>query len=145
MGKYELPSVQLAEKLEEFRLSQDSETKIERFICEEIKFKSTEKNRRYEAPGKFEYNRKGKKFPASTNYNKHYEAPATKYNSVQRYQDNAQKVYYNKNFEKHSNYNASKHAQTNYSNRRNSKNLQKKLAHSSLRKAYVLKRYFLER
>ncbi|GFT38435.1 hypothetical protein TNCV_1195651 [Trichonephila clavipes] len=30
-------------------------------------------------------------------------------------------------------------------NRRNSKNLQKKLAHSSLRKVYVLKRYFLER
>ncbi|GFT05210.1 uncharacterized protein TNCV_122641 [Trichonephila clavipes] len=30
-------------------------------------------------------------------------------------------------------------------NRGNSKNLQKKLAHSSLRKVYVLKRYFLER
>ncbi|GFT04990.1 transposon Ty3-I Gag-Pol polyprotein [Trichonephila clavipes] len=78
-------------------------------------YKFTEKNRRYEAPGKFEYNRKDKKFPASTNYNKHYEAPVTKYESVQRYQDSAQKGYYNKNYEKHSNHNASKHAQTNYS------------------------------
>ncbi|GFW26727.1 hypothetical protein TNCV_2851171 [Trichonephila clavipes] len=78
-------------------------------------YKFTEKNRRYEAPGKFEYNRKDKKFPASTNYNKHYEAPVTKYESVKRYQDSAQKGYYNKNYEKHSNHNASKHAQTNYS------------------------------
>ncbi|GFX05762.1 hypothetical protein TNCV_5089521 [Trichonephila clavipes] len=64
---------------------------------------------------KFEYIRKDKKFPASTNYNKHYEAPVTKNESVQRYQDSAQKGYYNKNYEKHSNHNASKHAQTNYS------------------------------
>ncbi|GFX78119.1 hypothetical protein TNCV_5134671 [Trichonephila clavipes] len=78
-------------------------------------YRFTEKNRRYEAPGKFEYNRKDKKFPASTNYNKHYEAPVTKYESVQRYQDSTQKGYYNKNYEKHSNHNASKHAQTNYS------------------------------
>ncbi|GFW31822.1 RVP domain-containing protein [Trichonephila clavipes] len=78
-------------------------------------FKSTEKNRRYEAPRKFEYNRKHKKFSASVNYNKHYEAPVTKYESVQRYQDSAQKGYYNKNYVKHSNHNASKHAQTNYS------------------------------
>ncbi|GFX15628.1 homeotic protein female sterile [Trichonephila clavipes] len=76
---------------------------------------SQKKNRRYESPGKFEYNKKDKKFPASTNYNKHYEAPVTKYESVQRYQDSAQKGYYNKNYEKHSNHNASKHAQTNYS------------------------------
>ncbi|GFX98611.1 retrovirus-related Pol polyprotein from transposon 17.6 [Trichonephila clavipes] len=78
-------------------------------------FRFTEKNRRYKAPGNFEYNRKDKKFPASTNYNKHYEAPVTKYESVKRYQDSAQKGYYNKNYEKHSNHNASKHAQTNYS------------------------------
>ncbi|GFX13150.1 retrovirus-related Pol polyprotein from transposon 17.6 [Trichonephila clavipes] len=78
-------------------------------------FRFTEKNRRYEAPGKFEYNIKDKKFPASTYYNKHYEAPVTKKESVQRYQDSAQKGYYNKNYEKHSNHNASKHAQTNYS------------------------------
>ncbi|GFS86140.1 hypothetical protein TNCV_660331 [Trichonephila clavipes] len=57
-------------------------------------FKSTEKNHRYEAPGKFEYNRKDKKFPASTNYNKHYEASVTKYEYVQKYQDNVQKGYY---------------------------------------------------
>ncbi|GFY28121.1 hypothetical protein TNCV_4394551 [Trichonephila clavipes] len=56
-----------------------------------------------------------KRTPASTNYNKHYEAPVTKYESVQRYQDRVQKGYYNKNYEKHSNHNASKHAQTNYS------------------------------
>ncbi|GFW15605.1 retrovirus-related Pol polyprotein from transposon 412 [Trichonephila clavipes] len=78
-------------------------------------YKFTEKNHRYEAPGKFEYNRKDKKFPASTNCNKHYEAPVTKYESIQRYQDSAQKGYYKKNYEKHSNHNASKHAQTNYS------------------------------
>ncbi|GFU35316.1 retrovirus-related Pol polyprotein from transposon 17.6 [Trichonephila clavipes] len=78
-------------------------------------YKFTQKNSRYEAQGKFEYNRKDKKFPASTNYNKHYEAPVTKYESVQRYQDSAQKGYYNKNYEKHSNHNASKHAQMNYS------------------------------
>ncbi|GFW97846.1 peptidase A2 domain-containing protein [Trichonephila clavipes] len=79
-------------------------------------YKFTEKNRRYEAPGKFEYNRKDKKFPASTNYNKHYEAPVTKYESVQRYQDSAQKGYYNKNYEKHSNHKCFQaYAQTNYS------------------------------
>ncbi|GFV35583.1 uncharacterized protein TNCV_2151311 [Trichonephila clavipes] len=54
-------------------------------------FKSTEKNRRYEAPGKFEYNRKDKKFLESTHYSKHYEAPVTKCESVQRYQYSAQK------------------------------------------------------
>ncbi|GFR16913.1 hypothetical protein TNCT_654401, partial [Trichonephila clavata] len=69
----------------------------------------------YEAPRKFEYNRTDKKFPASANFNKHYEAPVTKYENVQRYQDNAQKGYYNKNYEKHPNHNAPKHAQTNYS------------------------------
>ncbi|GFW88293.1 retrovirus-related Pol polyprotein from transposon 412 [Trichonephila clavipes] len=80
-------------------------------------FRFTEKNRRYESPGKFEYIRKDKKFPASTNYNKHYEAPVTKNESAQRYQDSAQKGYYNKNYEKHSNHNSSKHiyAQMNYS------------------------------
>ncbi|GFT16685.1 transposon Tf2-6 polyprotein [Trichonephila clavipes] len=44
-----------------------------------------------------------------------FTAPVTKYESVQRYQDRAQKGYYNKNYEKHSNPNASMHAQTNYS------------------------------
>ncbi|GFY16817.1 uncharacterized protein TNCV_4338181 [Trichonephila clavipes] len=108
--------VQLAEKLEEF---EDFKRTLKQKSCSPFvkkqEFKSTEKNSRYEAPGKFEYNRKDKKFPASTNYNKHYEAPVTKYESVQRYQDSAQKGYYNKNYEKPSNYNASKHAQTNYS------------------------------
>ncbi|GFX89896.1 hypothetical protein TNCV_1535431 [Trichonephila clavipes] len=108
--------VQLAEKLEEFEdfkrtLKQKSSSPFVKI--QEYKF--TEKNRRYEAPGKFKYNRKYKKFPASTNYNKHYEAPVTKYECVQRYQDRAQKGYYNKKYEKHSNHNASKHAQTNYS------------------------------
>ncbi|GFQ91469.1 hypothetical protein TNCT_494681 [Trichonephila clavata] len=74
-----------------------------------------EKTRRYEAPRKFEYNRTDKKFPASTNFNKQYEAPVTKYENVQRYQDNAQKGYYNKNYEKNPNHNATKHAQTIYS------------------------------
>ncbi|GFS70735.1 transposon Tf2-8 polyprotein [Trichonephila clavipes] len=108
--------VQLAEKLEEFEdIKRTLKQKSSNPFVKKQEYKFTEKNRRYEAPGKFEYNRKYKKFPASTNYNKHYEAPVTKYESVQRYQDSAQKGYYNKNYEKHSNHNASKHAQTNYS------------------------------
>ncbi|GFW57517.1 transposon Tf2-6 polyprotein [Trichonephila clavipes] len=108
--------VQLAEKLEEFEdIKRTMKQKSSSPFVKKQEFKSTEKNRRYEALGKFEYNRKDKKFPASTNYNKHYEASVTKYESVQRYQDSAQKGYYNKNYEKHSNHNASKHDQTNYS------------------------------
>ncbi|GFV00772.1 retrovirus-related Pol polyprotein from transposon 17.6 [Trichonephila clavipes] len=106
--------VQLAEKLEEFEdFKRTLKQKSSSPIVKKQEYKFTEKNRRYEAPGKLEYNRKDKKFPASTNYNEHYEAPVTKYESVQRYQDSAQKGYY----EKHSNHNASKHiyAQTNYS------------------------------
>ncbi|GFX92176.1 hypothetical protein TNCV_1740961 [Trichonephila clavipes] len=109
-------AVQLAEKLKEFEdFKRTLKQKSSSPFVKKQEFRFTEKNRRYEAPGKFEYNRKDKKFPASTNYNKHYEAPVTKYESVQRYQDSAQKGYYNKNYEKHSNHNASKHAQTNYS------------------------------
>ncbi|GFT05118.1 retrovirus-related Pol polyprotein from transposon 17.6 [Trichonephila clavipes] len=108
--------VQLAEKLEEFEdLTRTLKQKSSSPFVNKQEFKFIEKNRRYEAPGKFEYNRKDKKFPASTNYNKQYEAPVTKYESVQSYQDSAQKGYYNKNYEKDSNHNASKHAQTNYS------------------------------
>ncbi|GFX05768.1 uncharacterized protein TNCV_5089581 [Trichonephila clavipes] len=108
--------VQLAEKLEEFEdFKRTLKQKSSGPNVKKQEFRFTEKNRRYKSPGKFEYNKKDKKFPASTNYNKHYEAPVTKYESVQRYQDSAQKGYYNKNYEKHSNHNASKHAQTNYS------------------------------
>ncbi|GFT31157.1 uncharacterized protein TNCV_3645541 [Trichonephila clavipes] len=108
--------VQLAEKLEEFEdFKRTLKKKSSSPFVKKQEYKFTEKNRTYEAPGKFEYNRKHKKFPASTNYNKHYEDPVTKYESVQRYQDSAQKGYYNKHYEKHSNHNASKHAQTNYS------------------------------
>ncbi|GFT41014.1 uncharacterized protein TNCV_1639191 [Trichonephila clavipes] len=86
--------VQLAEKIEEFEdFKRTLKQKSRGPFVKKQEFKFTEKNRRYEAPGKFEYNRKHKKFPASTNYNKHYEAPVTKYESVQRYQDSAQKGY----------------------------------------------------
>ncbi|GFX66612.1 hypothetical protein TNCV_4401951 [Trichonephila clavipes] len=131
----------IAEKLEEFEdFKKTLKQKSSSPFVKKQEFKSTEKNRRYEAPGKFEYNRKDKKFPASTNYNKHYEAPVIKYESVQRYQDSAQKGYYNKN------YNASKHAPDKlFKITEIQKHLQKKLARSSLRKVYVLKRYFLER
>ncbi|GFY33373.1 uncharacterized protein TNCV_1898251 [Trichonephila clavipes] len=134
--------VQLAEKLEGFKkFKRALKQKSSSPFVKKQEYKFTEKNRRYEAQGKFEYNRKDKKFLASTNYNKHYEAPVTKYESVQRYQDSAQKGYYNKNYEKHSNHNASKHMlRRTVQNRRNSKNPQKKLAHSSSRKDYVLKR-----
>ncbi|GFU40464.1 peptidase A2 domain-containing protein [Trichonephila clavipes] len=108
--------VQLAEKLEEFEdFKRTLKQKSSGPNVKKQEFRFTEKNRRYESPGKFEYNKKDKKFPASTNYNKHYEASVTKYESVQIYQDSVQKGYYNKNYEKHSNHNASKHAQTNYS------------------------------
>ncbi|GFT28599.1 transposon Tf2-6 polyprotein [Trichonephila clavipes] len=108
--------VQLAEKQEEFEdFKRTLKQKSSSPFVKKQEFRFTEKNRSYKAPGKFEHNRKDKKFPASTNYNKHYEAPITKYESVQRYQDSTQKGYYNKNYEKHSNHNASKHAQTNYS------------------------------
>ncbi|GFW44958.1 uncharacterized protein TNCV_4512721 [Trichonephila clavipes] len=119
--------VQLAEKLEEFEdFKRTLKQKSSSPFVKKQEFRFTEKNRRYEAPGKFEYNRKDKKFPASTNYNKHYAAPVTKYESVQRYQDSAQKGYYNKNYEKHSNHNASKNMlRRTIINRRNSKNLQK--------------------
>ncbi|GFX80929.1 retrovirus-related Pol polyprotein from transposon 17.6 [Trichonephila clavipes] len=114
--------VQLAEKLEEFEdFKRTLKQKSSSPFVKKQEFRFTEKNRRYEAPGKFEYNREDKKFPASTNYNKHYEAPVTKYESIQRYQDSAQKGYCNKNYEKHSNHNASKHAQTNYSKSQNFK------------------------
>ncbi|GFT33147.1 hypothetical protein TNCV_1265011 [Trichonephila clavipes] len=81
--------VQSAEKLEDLKrtMKQKSSSPFAK------KQEFTEKNHRYEAPGKFEYNRKDKKLPASTNYNKHYEAPVTKYESVQRYQDSAMKGY----------------------------------------------------
>ncbi|GFW11174.1 uncharacterized protein TNCV_5131851 [Trichonephila clavipes] len=89
--------VQLAEKLEEFEdLKRTLKQKWSGPFVKKQESKFTEKNRRYEAPGKFVYNRKDKKFPASTNYNKHYEAPVIKYESVKRYQDSAQKGYYNK-------------------------------------------------
>ncbi|GFW00297.1 hypothetical protein TNCV_4354941 [Trichonephila clavipes] len=67
--------VQLAEKLEEFQdFKRTLKQKSSSPFVKKQEFKFTEKNRRYEAPRKFEYNRKDKKFPASTNYNKHYEA-----------------------------------------------------------------------
>ncbi|GFW04592.1 uncharacterized protein TNCV_2226101 [Trichonephila clavipes] len=120
--------VQLAEKLEEFEdfkrtLKQRSSSPF----VKKQKFRFTEKNRRYEAPGKFEYNRKYKKFPASTNYNKHYEAPVTKYESVQRYQDSARKGYYTTKITRNTQITMlPSMLRRTIQNRRNSKNLQKK-------------------
>ncbi|GFX44667.1 hypothetical protein TNCV_4441721 [Trichonephila clavipes] len=127
MGKYELPC-SISKKTRRIRedFKRTLKQKSSSPFVKKQEFKFTEKNRRYEAPGKFEYKRKDKKFPAPTNYNKHYEAPATKYESVQRYQDRAQKGYYNKNYDKHSNHNASKHAQTNYSKSQKFKEPKKK-------------------
>ncbi|GFQ71065.1 hypothetical protein TNCT_734111 [Trichonephila clavata] len=108
--------VQLAEKLEEFEdVKRTLEQKSSNPFVKKQEFKHMKKTRRYEAPRKFEYNRTDKKFPAATNFNKRYDAPVNKYENVQRYQDNAQKGYYNKNYEKNPNRNATKHAQTNYS------------------------------
>ncbi|GFX84350.1 peptidase A2 domain-containing protein [Trichonephila clavipes] len=62
--------VQLAEKLEEFEnFKRTLKQKSSSPFVKKQEFRFTEKNRRYESPGKFEYNKKDKKFPASTNYN----------------------------------------------------------------------------
>ncbi|GFX70339.1 peptidase A2 domain-containing protein [Trichonephila clavipes] len=64
-------------ELEKLRIQTQSKTLKQKSSGPNVKkqeFRFTEKNRRYESPGKFEYNKKDKKFPASTNYNKHYEA-----------------------------------------------------------------------
>ncbi|GFX68021.1 uncharacterized protein TNCV_921221 [Trichonephila clavipes] len=135
-------SVQLAEILDKFEdFKRTMKQKSSSPFVKKQEFKSTQNNCRYEAQGKFECNRTDKKCTASTNYNKHYETPVTKYESVQRYQDSAQKEYYNK-FTRNTQITMlpSMLRQT-IQNRRNSKNLHKKLAHSSLRKVYVLKRY----
>ncbi|GFW11584.1 hypothetical protein TNCV_3811031 [Trichonephila clavipes] len=139
--------VQLAEKLKEFEdFKRTLKQKSSSPFVKKQEFRFTENNRRYEAPGKFEYNRKDKKFPASTNYNKHYAAPVTKYESIPRYQDSAQKGYYTTKITRNTQIRMlPSMLRRTIQNRRNSKNLQKKLAHSSLRKVYVLKRYFLER
>ncbi|GFW19868.1 uncharacterized protein TNCV_3561711 [Trichonephila clavipes] len=138
--------VQLAEKLEEFEdFKRTLKQKSSGPNVKKQEFRFTEKNRRYESPGKFEYKKKDKKFPASTNYNKHYEAPVTKYESVQRYRDSAQKGYYNKNYEKHSNHNASKHAQTNYSKSQKFKEPPKETCTLIVKEGLRTKRYFLER
>ncbi|GFS64481.1 uncharacterized protein TNCV_3956261 [Trichonephila clavipes] len=139
--------VRLVEKLEEFEdFKRTLKQKSSSPFVKKQEYKFTEKKRRYQAPGKFEYNRKDKKFPASTNYNKHYEAPVTKYESVQRYQDSAQKGYYNKNYEKHSNHNASNHAQTNYSKSQKFKEPPKETCTLIVKEGLRTKeRYFLER
>ncbi|GFU63875.1 RVP domain-containing protein [Trichonephila clavipes] len=57
--------VQLAEKLEEFEdFKRTLKQKSSSPFVKKQELKSTEKNRKYEAPRKFEYNRKDKKFPA---------------------------------------------------------------------------------
>ncbi|GFX05387.1 hypothetical protein TNCV_4076471 [Trichonephila clavipes] len=85
-------------------------------------FRFTEKNRRYESPGKFEYNKKDKKFPASTNYNKHDSlSPST--NLFKDIKTARRKGITTKSYEKHSNHSASKHAlRRTIQNHRNSKN-----------------------
>ncbi|GFX67140.1 uncharacterized protein TNCV_2184871 [Trichonephila clavipes] len=138
--------VQLAEKLEEFAdFKRILKQKSSGPNVKKQEFRFTEKNRRYESPGKFEYNKEDKKFPASTNYNKHYEAPVTKYESVQIYQDSAQKGYYNKNYEKHSNHNASKHAQTIYSKSQKFKEPPKETCTLIVKESLRTKEIFLER
>ncbi|GFX63012.1 uncharacterized protein TNCV_3465571 [Trichonephila clavipes] len=68
--------VQLAEKLEEFEdFKRTLKQKSSGPNVKKPEFRFTEKNRRYELPGKFEYNKKDKKFPASTNYNKTLRSP----------------------------------------------------------------------
>ncbi|GFU54711.1 hypothetical protein TNCV_1037581 [Trichonephila clavipes] len=131
MGKYELPPVQLAEKLEEFEdIKRTLKQKSSSPFVKKQEYKFTEKNRRYEAPGKLEYNRKDK-IPASTNYNKHYEAPVTKYESVQRYQDTARRKGITTKITRNTQITMlPSMLRRTIQNRRNSKNLQKRNLHT---------------
>ncbi|GFT46722.1 retrovirus-related Pol polyprotein from transposon 412 [Trichonephila clavipes] len=139
MGKYELP-VQLAEKLEEFEdFKRTLKQKSSSPFVKKQEFKFTEKNRRYEPPGKFEYNRKDKKFPASTNYNKHYEALSPSTNLFKDIKTARRKGITTKITRNTQITMLPSMLRRTIQNHRNSKNLQKKLTHSSLRKADKLK------
>ncbi|GFV95945.1 uncharacterized protein TNCV_3606721 [Trichonephila clavipes] len=78
--------VQLAEKLEEFEdFKRTLKQKSSSPFVKKQEYRFTEKNRRYEALGKFEYNRKDKKFPASTNYKQTLQSPC--YQSTNLFKD----------------------------------------------------------
>ncbi|GFX61669.1 hypothetical protein TNCV_2591121 [Trichonephila clavipes] len=135
--------VQLAEKLEEFEdFKMTLKQKSSSPFVKKQEFRFTEKNRRYEAPGKFEYNRKDKKFPASTNYNKHYEAPLPRTNLFKDIKTARKKGITTKITRNTQITMLPSMLRRTIQNSRDSKNLQKNLAHSSLRKVFVLKRYF---
>ncbi|GFS62427.1 uncharacterized protein TNCV_1262261 [Trichonephila clavipes] len=138
--------VQLAEKLEEFEdFKRTLKQKSSSPFVKKQEFRFTEKNRSYEAPGKFEYNKKDKKFPASTNYNKHYEAPVTKNESVQRYQDSAQKGYYKKITRNTQITMLQAYAQTNYSKSQKFKEPPKESCTLIVKEGLRTKEIFLER
>ncbi|GFW50424.1 transposon Tf2-6 polyprotein [Trichonephila clavipes] len=67
------------------------------------------------------------------------------YESVQRYQDSAQKGYYNKNYEKHSNHKASKHAQTNYTKSQKFKEPPKETCTLIVKEGLLTKEIFFEK
>ncbi|GFX37066.1 hypothetical protein TNCV_1712591 [Trichonephila clavipes] len=146
MGKYELP-VQLAEKLEEFEdFKRTLKQKSSGPNVKKQEFRFTEKNRRYESPGKFEYNKKDKKFPASQRITTNITKPLSPSTNLFKDIKTARRKGITTKITRNTQITMlpSMLKQT-IQNHRNSKNLQKKLAHSSLRKVYVLKRYILER
>ncbi|GFS87633.1 hypothetical protein TNCV_2942161 [Trichonephila clavipes] len=141
--------VQLAEKLEEFEdFKRTLKQKSSGPNVKKQEFRFTEKNRRYEAPRKFEYNRKDKKFPASQRITTNITKPLLPRTNLFKDIKTARRKGITTKITRNTQITILPSIymlRRTIQNRRNSKNLQKKLAHSSLRKVYVLKRYFLER
>ncbi|GFX95728.1 hypothetical protein TNCV_4886541 [Trichonephila clavipes] len=139
--------VQLAEKIEEFEdFKRTLKQKSSSPFVKKQEFKFTEKNRRYEPQGKFEYNRKDKKCfqrqRITTNITKPLSPSTNLFKDIETAlrKGITTKITINTQITM-----LPSMLRRTIQNRRNSKNLQKKLAHSSLRKVYILKRYFLER
>ncbi|GFT30119.1 hypothetical protein TNCV_1470281 [Trichonephila clavipes] len=149
--------VQLAEKLEEFEdFKRTLKQKSSSLFVKKQEFRFTEKNRRYESSGKFEYNKKHKKFQRqriTTNITKPLLPRTNLFKDIKTARRKGITTKITRNTQitiLPSIYiwwwcGGGGVLRRTIQNRRNSKNLQKKLAHSSLRKVYVLKRYFLER
>ncbi|GFV09255.1 uncharacterized protein TNCV_1868631 [Trichonephila clavipes] len=135
--------VQLAEKLEEFEdFKRTLKQKSSSPFVKKQEFRFTEKNRRYESPGKFEYNKKDKSFQRqqiTTNITKPLLPRTNLFKDIKTALRKGITTKITRNTQITI---LPSMLRRTIQNRRNSKNLQKKLAHSSLRKVYVLKRYF---
>ncbi|GFW82542.1 hypothetical protein TNCV_1794351 [Trichonephila clavipes] len=108
--------VQLAEKLDEFEdFKRTLKQKSSSPFVKKQEFRFTEKNRRYETPEKFEYNRKYKEFSSVNELQQTLQSPCYQVRICSKISRQHAERVLQQNYEKHSNHNASKHAQTNYS------------------------------